>query len=132
MKRRFTTAAARSERFQTLFDALRASENMDVVAEYLARGRILSSARTKTLEARWRVLLRKYLDGGSFEEAMEDVFSELTLRGIDHVELPRDLEALVISHYERVDEELKSNFELRMALFEKIFKFAETLRKPNN
>lgn len=63
---------------------------------------------------------------------MEDVFSELTLRGIDHVELPRDLEALVISHYERVDEELKSNFELRMALFEKIFKFAETLRKPNN
>ena len=46
--------------------------------------------------------------------------------------LPRDLEALIVAQFEQFQEAMESNSELRMALFERIFNFAETLRKSKN
>jgi hypothetical protein len=94
MKRKFT-AKTISDRIRQLFDGLRGSEGMDSVANYLGRGRVLSNSSTETLEARWRGVLRLHCSGGAFDPAIEDIYAELTLRGIDQVKLPRDLEALV-------------------------------------
>jgi hypothetical protein len=131
MKRKYT-AETISDRMQQLFDGLRASEGMDLVAGYLNRGRTLSKSSTETLEARWRGVLRLRCSGGDFDPAIEDIYAELTLRGIDQVELPQDLVAMIVAHYEHFREEMDSNSELRMALYERIFKFAETLRTSMN
>ena len=74
-----------------------ANEQLDGVARYLSRGRRLHSLDEAALKQLWIDEVRRALHKRTFNSMlMDDIGSELSLRGIKRIELPPELHAAVM------------------------------------
>jgi hypothetical protein len=108
----------------TFLNAMLGNEQMESVARYLSRGRRLQSLDEVALKRLWiDELWRALRDGDS--ALRQEICAELSLRGINRVELPPDLKATMSQAMERSPE-------FRAGLLDEINALERTLAKPKN
>ena len=104
-----------------------ANEQLDGVARYLSRGRRLHSLDEAALKQLWIDEVRRALHKRTFNSMlMDDIGSELSLRGIKRIELPPELHAAVMQGVsdpevsERIADGLIGTFNRISAEFEEL------------
>ena len=105
---------------------------MDLVARYLNRGRWLDKLDDLTLQQAWIISLKRAYLEGSRTSATGDVYAELALRGIEHVELPQDLAEAIYREIEMSWQALLNSPRLLREFFDSINQFGKSLGPSNN
>jgi hypothetical protein len=108
-----------------ILNAVLRNEEMESVAQYLSRGRRLQSLDEAALKQLWTDELWRALRERNGDRLREEICAELSLRRINRVELPSELQAAI-------EQAMGSSESLEGLADEIINAFERILAKPKN
>jgi hypothetical protein len=116
----------KGEEIDKILDVMLGNEQMECVARYLSGGRRLQSLDEATLKQRWIDELWRMLRESEADSVLrQEIFAELSLRGINRVKLPPDLAAIM-------KQAMGPSPEVWAGLLDEIDAFRRTLAKPKH